>query len=113
MKKKKKEKKSQTSNSISKKFSPQAKHKFVTMEMKAVVRFTLGKQSSMASERHDTTTAAVAEETDDVERPIDLEVRLMYSANKGDLDGIRELLDFGVNINFKDNDSRTALHGSE
>ena len=67
----------------------------------------------MASERHDTTTAAVAEETDDVERPIDLEVRLMYSANKGDLDGIRELLDFGVNINFKDNDSRTALHGSE
>ena len=68
---------------------------------------------SMVPERHDTTAAAVAEETDDVERPIDPEVRLMYSVNKGDLDGIRELLDFGVNINFKDNDSRIALHGNE
>ena len=66
----------------------------------------------MAPEKHEA-TAAKAEETDDVERPIDPEVRLMYSVNKGDLDGIRELLDFGVNINFKDNDSRTTLHGSE
>ena len=50
------------------------------------------------------------EEIDDVERPIDPEVRLMYSANEGDLDGIRELLDSGVNVNFKDSDGRTALH---
>ena len=63
----------------------------------------------MVPERHKA-MAAVVEETDDVERPIDPEVRLMYSANEGDLDGIRELLDSDVNVNFKDNDSRTALH---
>nr|POE98327.1 hypothetical protein CFP56_72893 [Quercus suber] len=54
----------------------------------------------MALERHEATTAAT-EETDDVERPIDLEVRLMYLANEGDLDRIKELLDSGVNVNFK------------
>ena len=80
------------------------------METKAAVRFTLGKQSSMAPEKHDATAAAAVEEIDDLERPIDPEVRLMYSANEGDLDGIRELLDSGVNVNFKDSDGRTALH---
>ena len=69
-------------------------------------RFTLGKQSSMALERHEATTVE-AEETDDVERPIDPKVRLMYSANEGDLDKIRELLDSSVN--FKDSDGCTAL----
>ncbi|KAL5720396.1 hypothetical protein ACHQM5_013068 [Ranunculus cassubicifolius] len=34
----------------------------------------------------------------------------MYLANEGDLDGINELLDLGTNVNFKDNDGRTALH---
>ena len=64
----------------------------------------------MAPEKHDATAAAAVEEIDDVDRPIDPEVRLMYSANEGDLDGIRELLDSGVNVNFKDSDGRTALH---
>ena len=64
----------------------------------------------MKPERHDATTAAAVEEIDDVERPIDPEVRLMYSANEGDLDGIRELLDSCVNVNFKDSDGCTALH---
>ena len=64
----------------------------------------------MAPEKHDATAAAAVEEIDDLERPIDPEVRLMYSANEGDLDGIRELLDSGVNVNFKDSDGRTALH---
>ena len=63
----------------------------------------------MAPERHEA-TAAAAKETDDVERPIDPEVRLMYSANEGDLDKIRELLDSNVNVNFKDSDGYTALH---
>ncbi|GMY37722.1 integrin-linked protein kinase 1 [Fagus crenata] len=76
------------------------------METKAAVRFTLGKQSSMAPERH---TEDNVTETDDVER-IDPGVRLMYVANEGDLDGIRELLDSGVHVNFKDIDDRTALH---
>nr|POE68046.1 ankyrin repeat domain-containing protein 54 [Quercus suber] len=63
----------------------------------------------MVSERHEATVAA-AKETDDVGRPIDLEVRLMYSANEGDLDWIRELLESGVKVNFKDIDGHTALH---
>ena len=63
----------------------------------------------MAPEKHEATTAK-AEETDDVERPINPEVRPMYSANEGDLDEIRELLNFGVNVNFKDKDGRTAFH---
>nr|POE89015.1 ankyrin repeat domain-containing protein 54 [Quercus suber] len=63
----------------------------------------------MALERHEATTATT-EETDDVERPIDPEVRLMYSANEGDLDGIRELLDSDVNVNFRDNNGHTTLH---
>ena len=63
----------------------------------------------MVLERHKA-MAAVVEETDDVERPIDPEVRLMYSAKEGDLDGIRELLDSGINVNFKDSNGYTALH---
>ena len=63
----------------------------------------------MAPEKHEA-TAAKAEETDDVERPINPEMRLMYLANEGDLDEIRELLNYGVNVNFKDRDGRTALH---
>ena len=37
-------------------------------------------------------------------------VRLMYSANENDLEGIREVLDSGVSVNFRDIDDRTALH---
>lgn len=41
---------------------------------------------------------------------IELGVRLMYLANEGDLEGINEALDSGIDVNFKDIDSRTALH---
>lgn len=34
----------------------------------------------------------------------------MYLANEGDLDGIKELLDSGSDVNFRDIDGRTALH---
>lgn len=37
-------------------------------------------------------------------------VRLMFLANEGDLEGISELLDSGIDVNFKDIDSRTPLH---
>ena len=63
----------------------------------------------MAPKRHKATSTAV-EETDDMERPIDPKVSLMYLANEGDLDKIRELLDSNVNVNFKDSDGYTALH---
>ncbi|XVF60808.1 hypothetical protein PTKIN_Ptkin08bG0077700 [Pterospermum kingtungense] len=66
-------------------------------------RFTLGKQSSLAPERENSTGGAI-------EAAIDSRVRLMYMANEGDLEGIKELLDSGTNVNFKDIDCRTALH---
>ncbi|KAL6201286.1 hypothetical protein ACLB2K_025000 [Fragaria x ananassa] len=71
------------------------------------LRFTLGKQSSLAPENE--LNAGDAEEEDEVE-VIDPRVRLMYLANEADLDGIKELLDSGIDVNFRDIDNRTALH---
>ncbi|KDP21162.1 hypothetical protein JCGZ_21633 [Jatropha curcas] len=76
------------------------------MEGKSSVRFTLGKQSSLAPERHGEGLDAEKEELVD----IDPGVRLMYSVNECNLDGIRELLDSGIDVNFRDIDDRTALH---
>ncbi|KAE9461964.1 hypothetical protein C3L33_06127, partial [Rhododendron williamsianum] len=67
------------------------------------VRFTLGKQSSLAPERGDG-------DGDGEEREIDPRVRLMYLANEGDLEGAKELLDSGTDVNYRDIDGRTALH---
>ena len=77
------------------------------MESKAQPRFALGRQSSLAPERNENFGAVVELE---VSEGIDPRVRLMYLANEGDLEGIREVLDSGTNVNFKDIDRRTALH---
>ncbi|XP_057797652.1 integrin-linked protein kinase 1-like isoform X2 [Salvia miltiorrhiza] len=73
-------------------------------------KFTLWKQSSMAPEKE-------YEELDDLEEQeendvidIDPGLKLMYLVNGGDLDGIKELLESGVDVNFRDIDHRTALH---
>ncbi|XVE51519.1 hypothetical protein DITRI_Ditri02bG0048600 [Diplodiscus trichospermus] len=77
------------------------------MENKVAARFTLLKQSSMAPERErGEPDGKEIEEGEEIDRG----VRLMYLANEGDLDGIHELLDSGVNVNFRDIDDRTALH---
>lgn len=68
-------------------------------------RFTLGKQSSLAPDRSKDSSAGKVEE-----EVIDPRVRLMYLTNEGDLEGIKELLDSGTNVNFRDIDGRTALH---
>ncbi|XP_057463491.1 integrin-linked protein kinase 1-like [Actinidia eriantha] len=73
------------------------------------VRFTLGKQSSLAPEiggRDEIAGDDLVEE----EREIDPTVRLMYLAHEGDLEGIKELLESGTDVNFRDIDDRTALH---
>ncbi|XP_047308303.1 integrin-linked protein kinase 1-like [Impatiens glandulifera] len=72
------------------------------------MRFTLGRQSSMAPsfQISDESEELVSVDEDD----IDPGVRLMYMANEGDLAGIRELLDSGLDVNFRDIDDRTALH---
>ncbi|XP_016493541.1 serine/threonine-protein kinase 12 [Nicotiana tabacum] len=76
------------------------------------VRFALGKQSSLAPEKG--VEVAVEIESEDGEEGdvvnIDPKIRLMYSANEGDIEGIKELLDLGTNVNFRDIDERTALH---
>ncbi|GAU35557.1 hypothetical protein TSUD_384050 [Trifolium subterraneum] len=79
------------------------------MEAKNPTRFKLGKQSSLAPERH-REEDGVQHDGDDVAATIDPGVRLMYSANEGDIDGIREVLESGVSVNFRDIDGRTALH---
>lgn len=73
------------------------------MEGKNPLRFTLGKQSSLAPEKD-------REESDVDIDVIDPGVRLMYLANEGDLEGIQELVNSGVDANFRDIDGRTALH---
>lgn len=76
------------------------------------VRFPLGKQSSLAPEKG--VEVAVEIESEDGEEggvvDIDPKIRLMYSANEGDIEGIKELLELGTNVNFRDIDERTALH---
>ncbi|KAK6919668.1 Serine-threonine/tyrosine-protein kinase, catalytic domain, partial [Dillenia turbinata] len=72
-------------------------------------RFQLGKQSSLAPNRDDDNRGAGMIDGDAVEA-IDPGIRLMYLANDGDLEGMKELLDSGVSVNFKDIDGRTALH---
>ncbi|KAI8525734.1 hypothetical protein RHMOL_Rhmol13G0253000 [Rhododendron molle] len=69
------------------------------------VRFTLGKQSSLAPEQ-----VGGDGDGDGEEREIDPRVRLMYLANEGDLEGVKELLDSGTDVNYRDIDGRTALH---
>ncbi|KAH1092828.1 hypothetical protein GLYMA_14G026700v4 [Glycine max] len=64
-------------------------------------RFSLGRQSSLAPERAGAGDSSEA---------LDPAVRLMYLANEGDSDGIKELLDAGSNVNFTDIDGRTSLH---
>ncbi|GLT52544.1 hypothetical protein SLA2020_258790 [Shorea laevis] len=82
------------------------------MESKAGVRFTLGKQSSLAPDRilEELDGMEAKEEKEGESEEIGRGVRLMYLANEGDLDGIRELLDSGIDVNFRDIDNRTALH---
>ncbi|KAH9770868.1 Integrin-linked protein kinase family [Citrus sinensis] len=75
------------------------------MESKSSARFTLGKQSSLAPDQ-----PLPADGDADGSEAIDPRVRLMYMANEGDLDGIKELLDSGTDVNFRDIDKRTALH---
>lgn len=73
-------------------------------------RFTIGRQSSRAPERNLEPLDHEEEEVSEEGEDIDGGVRLMYLANEGDVEGIKELLDSGVDVNYSDIDGRTALH---
>lgn len=75
------------------------------MESKNPARFMLGKQSSLAPERSNVET-----ELGNDGEGVDQGVRLMYLAFEGDVNGVREVLESGVSVNFRDIDGRTALH---
>ncbi|KAG0491789.1 hypothetical protein HPP92_005187 [Vanilla planifolia] len=73
-------------------------------------RFTLGKQSSLAPGAAVDTAAGESGAGDDVPEEIDRHFLLMHMTNEGDIGGIEELLESGVDVNFRDIDGRTALH---
>ncbi|KAM0945762.1 putative protein kinase TKL-Pl-5 family [Dioscorea sansibarensis] len=75
------------------------------MDSASTGRFTLGRQSSLAPDHADDHSA-----DDEVPPEINANIRLMYLANEGNLEGIIDLLESGVDVNFKDIDGRTALH---
>ncbi|XP_044503037.1 integrin-linked protein kinase 1 isoform X2 [Mangifera indica] len=77
------------------------------MESKSPANFVLGKQSYLAP---DQPVQAQDAEGSGSEAAIDPRVRLMYMANEGDLEGIKELLNSGTDVDFRDIDERTALH---
>ncbi|XP_042010751.1 integrin-linked protein kinase 1-like isoform X2 [Salvia splendens] len=64
------------------------------------------KQSSMALRGEGDKSNAGGGDVND----IDPGLKLMYTTNERDLDGIKELLTSGVDVNFRDIDDRTALH---
>ncbi|XP_073308267.1 serine/threonine-protein kinase 12-like isoform X2 [Primulina huaijiensis] len=75
------------------------------------VGLTLWKQSSMAPEQDNGFFNDLEGEHEFTDvNDIDRGLKLMYLANEGDLDGIKELLDNGADVNFRDIDHRTALH---
>ncbi|CAH9126953.1 unnamed protein product [Cuscuta epithymum] len=80
------------------------------MESKSQSRFSLGRQSSLAPENEGNGRGVDPVVHDEAEAGIDLGIRLMYSANEGDLEGMKELLESGTGANFRDIDGRTALH---
>ncbi|GFQ03187.1 serine/threonine-protein kinase ht1 [Phtheirospermum japonicum] len=85
------------------------------MEPISAVKPTLWRQSSRAPEReHNSNKPLVDDLEGDNEdgdvNDIDPGFKMMYWANEGDVDDIKELLDSGTDVNFRDIDFRTALH---
>ncbi|KAF3794522.1 Serine/threonine-protein kinase [Nymphaea thermarum] len=75
------------------------------MEEKASGRFSSEKQSSLAPDH-----IAEASTRPETWERIGPTFRLMFLVNEGDLQGIQELLDTGIDVNSTDIDDRTALH---
>ncbi|KAL3643565.1 hypothetical protein CASFOL_014380 [Castilleja foliolosa] len=85
------------------------------MEPILPVKPTLWRQSSRAPERDlNSNKPSVDDLEGDNEdgevNDIDPGFKMMYWANEGDVDDIKELLDTGTDVNFRDIDYRTALH---
>ncbi|KAL8128660.1 hypothetical protein V2J09_017815 [Rumex salicifolius] len=92
------------------------------MERSASVRFKSKRQSSRADlnllaesdeavvrvDLTDDSSASAVEDGGFDDVPFG--IKLMYAANEGDLQGIREILASGIDVNYRDADNRTPLH---
>lgn len=70
------------------------------------LRFSFGRQSSLDPIRR----SPISDEGLAVPENLDSTMQLLFLASKGDVDGLKDLLDEGVDVNSIDLDGRTALH---
>ncbi|XP_051118291.1 integrin-linked protein kinase 1-like [Andrographis paniculata] len=73
-------------------------------------RFSFGRQSSLDPIRRNPVPDDIANDGVGVPQNLDSTMQLLFMACKGDVDGVSDLLDDGVDVNSIDLDGRTALH---
>lgn len=75
------------------------------------MRFSFGRQSSLDPIRRSPESLSSCQpQMMSVPENLDSTMQLLFMASKGDVDGVEELLDEGVDVNSIDLDGRTALH---
>lgn len=73
-------------------------------------RFPLGRQSSLAPTEGSSHTTQDGGAEAIADEDLQSKLQLLYLANQGDVAGIEQLVQQGVDVNFADLDNRTALH---
>ncbi|KAJ0255564.1 Integrin-linked protein kinase family [Hirschfeldia incana] len=73
------------------------------------MRFSFGRQSSLDPIRRSPESLG-CEPKMSVPENLDSTMQLLFMASRGDVDGVEELLDEGIDVNSIDLDGRTALH---
>ncbi|KAL5997968.1 hypothetical protein ACLOJK_008902 [Asimina triloba] len=77
-----------------------------SFDLKRALRFSFGRQSSLDPNRG----ADLSKEELTVPENLDATMQLLFMACKGDVKGVEDLLNEGVDVNSIDLDGRTALH---
>uniref|UniRef100_A0A7N0VFA7 Uncharacterized protein n=1 Tax=Kalanchoe fedtschenkoi TaxID=63787 RepID=A0A7N0VFA7_KALFE len=74
------------------------------------LRFSFGRQSSMDPVRRSQMDEPALEDELTVPENLDSTMQLLFMACRGDVQGVEDLLNEGVDVNSIDLDGRTALH---
>ncbi|CAN8254180.1 unnamed protein product [Cochlearia groenlandica] len=74
------------------------------------MRFSFGRQSSLDPIRRSPESLSCCEPHMTVPENLDSTMQLLFMASKGDVNGVEELLNEGIDVNSIDLDGRTALH---
>lgn len=74
------------------------------------MRFSFGRQSSLDPIRRSPDSRSDDEPHMAVPDNLDSTMQLLFMASKGDVRGVEELIDEGIDVNSIDLDGRTALH---